>query len=147
MLTTLRIVPAQAAEQHTLPRTHSAGTGARVRRASVQPCGQVPMHFSEQSKELAVTVKKTKSNLPGAGPGRPKGIPNKTNGAIKDMILTALSDAGGSDYLLERANDPKTAAAFLGLVGKVLPMTIAGDPANPVQQVVRVELVPMRGSN
>jgi len=83
----------------------------------------------------------------GAGPGRPKGIPNKVTADIKSMILTALSNVGGASYLEERANDPKTAAAFLGLVGKVLPMTIAGDPANPVQQVVRVELVPMRGSN
>jgi hypothetical protein len=76
-----------------------------------------------------------------------KGVPNKVTADIKSMILTALSNVGGASYLEERANDPKTAAAFLGLVGKVLPMTIAGDPANPVQQVVRVELVPMRGSN
>jgi len=76
-----------------------------------------------------------------------KGVPNKVTGDIKAMILTALSNVGGASYLEERANDPKTAAAFLGLVGKVLPMTIAGDPASPVQQVVRVELVPMRGSN
>ena len=76
-----------------------------------------------------------------------KGVPNKVTADIKSMILTALSNVGGASYLEERANDPKTAAAFLGLVGKVLPMTIAGDPASPVQQVVRVELVPMRGSN
>ena len=102
------------------------------------------MHFSEQSKELAVTVKKTKSNLPGAGPGRPKGIPNKTNGAIKDMILTALSDAGGSDYLLERANDPKTAAAFLGLVGKVLPLQVTGADGDAIKVVTRIELVALK---
>ena len=77
-------------------------------------------------------VKKTKSNLPGAGPGRPKGVPNKVTGELKEMILTALSNAGGAEYLERRANDPRTAAAFLGLVGKVLPMTVAGDPNNPV---------------
>lgn len=80
---------------------------------------------------MAEQVKKTSGNLPGAGPGRPKGVPNKVTGDIKNMVLTALSDAGGAKYLEKRANDPRTAAAFLGLVGKVLPMTIAGDQENP----------------
>lgn len=75
------------------------------------------------------------------GPGRPKGMPNKTPAAIKEMILQALSNAGGVEYLERRANDPRTAAAFLGLVGKVLPLQIAGDPNNPLQTVTRIELV------
>jgi hypothetical protein len=58
--------------------------------------------------------------------GSRKGVPNKSTGAIKDMILTALSNAGGAEYLERRANDPKTAAAFLGLVGKVLPLQVTG---------------------
>jgi hypothetical protein len=91
-----------------------------------------------------MSVKQTKSNLKGAGPGRPKGIPNKTNGAIKDMILQALSDAGGADYLLERAHDPKTAAAFLGLIGKVLPMQVTGADGDAIQTVTRIELVALR---
>lgn len=65
------------------------------------------------------------------GPGRPKGTPNKVTADIKGMVLTALNSAGGAEYLERRANDPRTAAAFLGLVGKVLPMTIAGDPNSP----------------
>ena len=81
------------------------------------------------------SVKKTKSNLPGAGPGRPKGVPNKTTGQLKDMILNALGNAGGAEYLEARANDPRTASAFLALIGKVLPMTIAGDSENP-QRIV-----------
>jgi len=75
-------------------------------------------------------VKKTFGNLPGAGPGRPKGVPNKANAELKDMILKALGEAGGVKYLTDRANDPKTAGAFLSLVGKVLPMTIAGTGDN-----------------
>ena len=73
-----------------------------------------------------------KRKPPAAGKGRVKGSVNKNTGAIKDMILTALSDAGGSDYLLARANDPKTASAFLGLVGKVLPMQVTGADGNPL---------------
>ena len=60
------------------------------------------------------------------GPGRPKGTPNKVTKELKEMILHALDGAGGVEYLQERANDPRTASAFLSLVGKVLPMTMQG---------------------
>lgn len=53
--------------------------------------------------------------------GRPVGAANKVTRELKDMILGALDKAGGEDYLEERARDPRTAAAFLGLVGRVLP--------------------------
>ena len=58
--------------------------------------------------------------------------PNKMTVQLKDMILTALSNVGGAEYLERRANDPKTMAAFLGLVGKVLPMQITGANGGPV---------------
>lgn len=64
--------------------------------------------------------------------GKPKGAVNKTTGQLKDMILKALDHAGGSEYLLERANDPKTQSAFLQLIGKVLPMTVVGDANQPL---------------
>lgn len=67
------------------------------------------------------------------GPGRPKGTPNKVSAAIKDMILTALNNAGGVEYLERRANDPRTASAFLGLVGKVLPMQLTGEDGGPIR--------------
>ena len=67
--------------------------------------------------------------------GSRKGIPNKVNADLKNMILEALGNAGGAEYLERKANDPRTASAFLGLVGKVLPMTIAGDPENPARIV------------
>lgn len=56
------------------------------------------------------------------GPGRPKGSPNKTTAAVKDMILAALNKAGGEEYLLEQAE--KNSTAFLTLVGKVLPLDV-----------------------
>jgi hypothetical protein len=70
-------------------------------------------------------------NLRGKGnSGRPKGATNKVTRELKEMILGALDAAGGADYLTERANDPRTASAFLSLVGKVLPMTVQGAGAN-----------------
>lgn len=77
-------------------------------------------------------------------PGKPKGAVSKTPALIKDMIAQALTNAGGVDYLTERANDPRTASAFLGLVGKVLPMTLTGPDGGAVQTVTRIELVAMR---
>ena len=80
------------------------------------------------------TVKETKGNqgnLPGAGPGRPKGIPNKMTIEVKQMILDALEGAGGVTYLIEQAREKP--AAFLALVGKILPLQLTGEGGGPVQ--------------
>lgn len=74
-------------------------------------------------------------------PNQGKRGPNKTTVELKTMILNALDGAGGTDYLIRCAKDPKTAAAFLGLVGKVLPLTLAGDKDNPVSAIVKIERV------
>jgi len=76
------------------------------------------------------TVPKSKRKPPLATKSR-KGVPNKVTADLKNMILEALGNAGGAEYLERKANDPRTASAFLGLVGKVLPMTIAGDKESP----------------
>jgi FixJ family two-component response regulator len=74
---------------------------------------------------MAGDVKKTAENQIGkgkAGPGRPKGVPNKATAAVKDMVLAALNKAGGEDYLVEQSE--KNPTAFLTLVGKVLPLDV-----------------------
>lgn len=85
------------------------------------------------------TVPKTAGARPQPKGGSRKGVPNKATKALKDMILGALSDAGGQAYLTSCAKDPRTSSAFLTLIGKVLPTTIAGDPNAPV--VHRIERV------
>lgn len=71
--------------------------------------------------------------------GSRKGIPNKVNADVKAMILQALHNAGGVEYLTARAEDnPK---AFLALLGRVLPMTVANADGGPLAGVV---LVPMK---
>jgi len=74
---------------------------------------------------------------PNAGKGRKAGTPNKATAELKDMIRQALDNAGGVQYLTERAKDPKTAAAFLSLLGKVLPMTVSGEGGGPVQIILQ----------
>lgn len=75
------------------------------------------------------------------GPGRPKGLENKVTKELKTMILEALDGAGGVTYLQDRAKDPRTASAFLGLVGKVLPMQVSGVDGKAIRTVTRIELV------
>ena len=62
------------------------------------------------------------------GRGRPKGVPNKVPAKLKDMILNALTKAGGEDYLVAQANE--SPSSFLALIGKVLPTTLQGTGEN-----------------
>lgn len=57
-------------------------------------------------------------------PGKPKGAVNKVTQELKQMILDALDGAGGVEYLQRQADEKP--AAFLALVGKVLPMQVSG---------------------
>ena len=72
--------------------------------------------------------------------GRQKGTPNKMTTALKEMILGALDDVGGRDYLARMAEQQP--AAFMTLLGKVLPTTLAGDSDSPMQTIItRMEIV------
>lgn len=65
-----------------------------------------------------------------SGQGRPKGTPNKTTAALKEMILQALDAEGGVDYL--RWASREQPASFLTLLGKVLPTQVAGENGGPL---------------
>jgi hypothetical protein len=76
---------------------------------------------------------KQTGNIPGPGPGRPKGSPNRLTKALKDAIILAAEEAGydgeGKDGLvgyLKHVADTDV-KAFCGLLGRVLPMQIAGE--------------------
>ena len=79
-------------------------------------------------------------NLTNAGKGRPKGAVNKTTALLKDAILKAAEAAGDKialddegkptgvpgmiAYLTQQAED--NPGPFMSLLGKVLPMQVAG---------------------
>ena len=69
--------------------------------------------------------------------GRVKGTPNKITGDVKAMVLKALDGAGGAEYLQEQATE--NPGAFMALVGKVLPLTVAGDGNAPIIFITRAE--------
>ena len=67
---------------------------------------------------------------PAAGRGRPKGSPNKIQAAVKEMVIQALDEAGGVEYLKTQATSNPT--AFLTLVGKVLPLQVTGEDGGAI---------------
>lgn len=71
--------------------------------------------------------------------GRKKGTPNRFTADLRAMILGALQAAGGQEYFQRIARSHP--AAFMRLLGKLLPMTVAGDPKAPMEGKVEVVLV------
>jgi len=79
-------------------------------------------------------IKQRQNNAPPVSKGRPKGSQNKATKALKDMILGALDDAGGQDYLRRQSIENPT--AFMTLIGKVLPTTINADVKGKLETTV-----------
>lgn len=73
-------------------------------------------------------MSKLEANRPKTG-GRKKGTPNRTTALLKDAILVAAGKAGGPDglvgYLTAQAG--LNPGPFMALLGKVLPLQIAGE--------------------
>jgi hypothetical protein len=76
-------------------------------------------------------VKNNSRKPPKAGAGRPKGSPNKTTAAIKDMILQALDNKGGVKYLERQAEQQPV--AFMGLLAKIMPTQITGQDGEAIK--------------
>lgn len=73
--------------------------------------------------------------------GRQKGTPNKTTALLKDAILQAATKAGGNGGLvgyltLQATENP---AAFMTLLGKVLPMQVTGEDGGAIRLTVSSE--------
>jgi len=65
------------------------------------------------------------------GAGRPKGSLDKGNAILREMILEALDKSGGVDYLVSKAESHPQ--AFMGLIGKVLPLQVTGEEGKDIQ--------------
>lgn len=108
-----------------------------------------------------MAVKETPKNKIGKGkpgPGRPKGVPNKTTALLKDAILKAAEAAGkkiaidekgkptGEDgmvaYLTQQAED--NPGPFMSLLGKVIPLQVEGPDGKPLIEKITVTIVDPR---
>lgn len=71
------------------------------------------------------------------------------NAQLKEMILEAAELAGndmggGGTVKYLRTQATLQPAAFMSLLGRVLPLQIGGDPENPIKTYNRIELVGVR---
>lgn len=93
--------------------------------------------MSEDTK----VVESSKRRPPRAGMGRPKGIPNKSTAAIKEMLLASLDEMGGLAYFKKQAEENPN--AYMSLIGKIIPSEvknqITGADGGPIQHAVKVK--------
>lgn len=73
-----------------------------------------------------------------AGPGRPKGLQNKTTIAAKDAIAQAADELGGAKRLVAWAKEDKlNERVFWGSIyPKLLPLQVTGAGGGPVMFAV-----------
>ena len=71
--------------------------------------------------------------------GRGKGNPNKTTGAVRELLKQALDEAGGKDAFLRYANSvhKEERIAFLNAVTKLIPNEVVGSGGGPL----RIEII------
>ncbi len=74
--------------------------------------------------------------------GRKPGTPNKLTAQLKEMILEAAEQAGddmggGGTVKYLRMQATLQPAAFMSLLGKVLPMQVTGEDGGPLQVVIK----------
>ena len=79
-------------------------------------------------------VKKTKRKPSGAaalgaGPGRPKGVPNKLTRTVKEAIESAFQGVGGAEFLMQQAQE--NPVACMTLLGKIIPFHVQAEVKNP----------------
>jgi hypothetical protein len=94
-----------------------------------------------RSREPAGNGGKFEKGSGGNKKGRPPGSPNKLTKAVRDVIAQAAEELGGHEGLVAWVGeDAKNKFAFWTVIyPKLLPLQVAGDRANPIELVHRME--------
>jgi hypothetical protein len=74
---------------------------------------------------------------PKTGGGSRRGRPNKISADIKAAILAAFDKVGGAQYLQRQAEE--NPVAFMGLLAKVLPLTLTGDGTPVTLKIIKYD--------
>ena len=79
------------------------------------------------SKELRKVGDSTAKIAGNRGMGRKPGVPNRITASVKGMLLEALDEVGGKEYLILQARENPT--AFLALIAKLIPSEVKAELA------------------
>jgi|GEM_PF-1559754 len=95
-------------------------------------------------RKAAMASKIETGNLTRKGMGRPKGVPNKTTKAAKDMIAEVAEGLGGAKRMLAWAKEaPENERAFwTSVYPKLIPLTVGSDPDNPLAPAI-IHILPV----
>jgi len=66
---------------------------------------------------------------------------------MKEMLVEALDKVGGVDYLVRCAKSPRLAAAFLGLVGRLITTHVVAEINDPRERVERLQAAIARAND
>ena len=96
------------------------------------------------TKIVPVTEKR---RPPRAGMGRPRGAQNVMTKTVKEMLLGALDELGGQQWLIEQAKtEPR---AFMTLLARLIPAETAGSlevtMPNQITEIRRTVVDPRQG--
>jgi hypothetical protein len=82
----------------------------------------------------------TSDRQPANRGGREKGAPNKVTTQLREAILAAAEQAGGDGGVVKYLHDQArmNPGHFMTLLGKVLPLQVAGDKDAPLNTRVAV---------
>lgn len=75
---------------------------------------------------------------PKTGAGRAKGVGNKVSRDIKEMLLDALVELGGSDWFKKLGKSQKHKSTLAGLLKGVIPIQVAGSGGSTDEQAAAV---------
>jgi len=92
---------------------------------------------------LRGAVFQTAENEMKAGPGRPKGLQNRTTRIAKEAIALAADELGGAERLVAWAKEaPENERAFwVSIYPKLLPLQLTGENGGPLQAAVTYKVV------
>lgn len=82
-----------------------------------------------------------------AGPGRPKGVPNRTTQSAKDAIAFAADALGGGQRLVDwvKEDEANEKAFWTTIYPKLLPLQVANQDGETFKtSVTMIELVAMK---
>lgn len=79
------------------------------------------------SNELRKVGDSTAKIAGNRGMGRKPGVPNRITASVKGMLLEALDEVGGKEYLILQAE--KNPTAFLALIAKLIPSEVKAEVA------------------